>query len=62
MSNISNAVNLIKKNLNSRVEACDALWIREPEEYKGRFTAETAAAILKICMLPWFVWQEVENK
>jgi len=26
-----------KKNLDSRMEACDALWIRTPEEYKGRW-------------------------
>ena len=24
-----------KKNLDSRMEACDALWIKNPEEYKG---------------------------
>ena len=26
-----------KKNLDSRMEACDFLWIRTPEEYKGRW-------------------------
>ena len=26
-----------KKNLDSRMEACDSLWIRTPEEYKGRW-------------------------
>jgi tRNA (guanine-N7-)-methyltransferase len=26
-----------KKNLDNRMEACDALWIRNPEEYKGRW-------------------------
>ena len=26
-----------KKNLDSRMKACDALWIRKPEEYKGRW-------------------------
>ena len=40
-----------KKNLVPRMEACDACWIRRPEELrvelgcgKGRFTAETAKA------------------
>ena len=26
-----------KKNLDSRMEACDALWIRKPKDYKGRW-------------------------
>ena len=26
-----------KKNLDSRMEACDTLWIKTPEEYKGRW-------------------------
>lgn len=26
-----------KKNLDSRMEACDSLWIKTPEEYKGRW-------------------------
>jgi len=33
-----------KKNLSSRMDACQALWVRDPAQLKGRFTAETAKA------------------
>jgi len=38
-----------KKNLDSRMEACDALWIRTPEEYKGRWRElKPDAAMLRL--------------
>ena len=35
-----------KKNLTARMEACDALWIRTPEEYKGRWREKKPDAAL----------------
>ena len=38
-----------KKNLDSRMEACDALWIRKPEGYKGRWRElKPDAAMLRL--------------
>jgi len=38
-----------KKNLDSRMEACDALWIREPEACKGRWRQlKPDAAMLRL--------------